>query len=145
MPNLHNERCCVCNFSGVKYFLIKQVAVALKDYSVFTTAMLCFLRLCLMDNVNLFITSLNSVNSWQALLNDCRHYFPPRLILHFADSRENVYKLWVQSLGAFGWTSICYNWSMVFKATINQSYVTLVHKNDPRIRCTESFLYPFPL
>ena len=40
MPNLHNERCCVCNFSGVKYCLIKQVAVALKDYSVFTTAML---------------------------------------------------------------------------------------------------------
>ena len=145
MPNLHNERCCVCNFSGVKYCLIKQVAVALKDYSVFTTAMLCFLRLCLMDNVNLFITSLNSVNSSQALLNDCRHYFPLRLILHFEDSRENGYKLWVQSLGAFGWTSICYNWSMVFKATINQSYVALVHKNDPRIRCTESFLYPFPL
>ena len=40
------------NFSGVKYCLIKQVAVDLKDHCVFTTAMLCFLILCLVDNVN---------------------------------------------------------------------------------------------
>ena len=133
------------NFSGVKYCLIKQVAVDLKDHCVFTTAMLCFLILCLVDNVNLFITSLNSVNSQQAFLNDCLHYFPLRVILHFANSRENGYKLWVQSLGAFGWTSLSYDWSIVFKATINQSYVTLVHQNDPGIRCAESFLYPFPL
>ena len=32
------------NFSGVKYCLIKQVAVDLKDHCVFTTAMLCFLN-----------------------------------------------------------------------------------------------------
>lgn len=51
------------NFFGVKYCLIKQVAVDLKDHCVFTTAMLCFLILCLVDNVNLFTTSLNSVNS----------------------------------------------------------------------------------
>ena len=131
------------NFSGVKYCLIKQVAVDSKDHCVFTTATLCFLILCLVDNVNLFITRLNSVNSQQALLNDCLHYFPLRVILHFANSRENRYKLWVQSLGAFGWTSVGYDWSIVFKATINQSYVTLVHQNDPRTRCAESFLYPF--
>ena len=35
-------------------------------------------------------------------------------------------------------TSVHYDWSMVFKATINQSQVTLVNPNDPRDRCTES-------
>ena len=34
------------------------------------------------------------------------------------------------------------DWSMVSKATINQSEVTLVHPNDPTNRCAES-LYPF--
>ena len=33
---------------------------------------------------------------------------------------------------------------MIFKATINQSYVMLSHPNDPRNLCAES-LYPFPL
>ena len=52
------------NFSGVKYCVIKQVAVDLKDHCVFTTAMLCFSKtVSIVDNVNLFITSLNSVNS----------------------------------------------------------------------------------
>ena len=32
----------------------------------------------------------------------------------------------------FGRTSVNYDWSMVFKATINQSQVTLVNPNDPR-------------
>ena len=31
---------------------------------------------------------------------------------------------------------------MVFKATTNQSYVTLVHPTDPKNLCAES-LYPF--
>ena len=35
-------------------------------------------------------------------------------------------------------------WSMVRKVTINQSWVTLVHTNDPWNRCAER-LYPFPL
>ena len=40
----------------------------------------------------------------------------------FPTSRENGYKLWAQCfLGPFGWTSACYDWSMVFKATISQS------------------------
>ena len=42
MPNLHNERCCVCNFSGVKYCLIKQVAVALKDYCFYDSNVVFF-------------------------------------------------------------------------------------------------------
>ena len=41
-------------------------------------------------------------------------------------------------LGAFGWTSVNYVWPMVFKATINQSEVTLVHPNDPKNLCAES-------
>ena len=41
-------------------------------------------------------------------------------------------------LGAFGWTSVNYVWPMVFKATINQSEVILVHPNDPENRCAES-------
>ena len=58
---------------------------------------------------------------------------------HFRNSRENGYKHWMQwFLGSFD------DWSMVFKATINQSQATLVHPNGPRNRCAES-LYPFPL
>ena len=34
-------------------------------------------------------------------------------------------------LGSFEWTSNSYDWSMLFKATINQSQETLVHPNDP--------------
>lgn len=55
------------------------------------------------------------------------------------------------SMGRMG-TSFGYNdlWDLLdgtlsgFKATINQSWVTLVHRNYPRNRWTESF-YPFPL
>ena len=47
-------------------------------------------------------------------------------IVHFKNSRENGYKLWAQwflvrFLGSFRWTSVSYDWWMVFKATINQS------------------------
>ena len=36
--------------------------------------------------------------------------------------RRNRYKLWPQwCLGSFEWTSACYDWWMVVKATINQS------------------------
>ena len=54
---------------------------------------------------------------------------------------------WVQALGTvisgIVWVDKrCYDWSMVFKATINQSQVTLVNPNDPRDRCAE-ILYPF--
>ena len=63
-------------------------------------------------------------------------------ILYFRNSRKNGYKLWVQwFLGSIGWNT---DWSMVFKATINQSKVTLVHRNYPRHLCAES-IYPFPL
>ena len=57
---------------------------------------------------------------------------------------------WVQALGTVtsgivqvDKTSVSYDWSMVFKATINQSQVTLAHPNDPRNRSAQS-LYPFP-
>ena len=60
------------------------------------------------------------------------------------NSRGNGYKLWVQwFLGLVKWTTLRY-WSMVRKVTINQSWVTLVHTNDPWNRCAER-LYPFPL
>ena len=36
------------------------------------------------------------------------------------------------------------DWSMVFKATIDQSQVTLLHPNESRNHCAES-LHPFPL
>ena len=66
-------------------------------------------------------------------------------IPHFRSLRENGYKLWLQwFLGRLGWKSVSYDWSMVFKATINQSQVTFVHPNDPGDRCAE-ILYPFPL
>ena len=47
--------------------------------------------------------------------------------------KGNGYKLSAQQfhLGSFGWTSNSCDWSMVFKATINQSHVTLVRPNDP--------------
>ena len=41
-------------------------------------------------------------------------------------------------LGSFGWTSVSYDWSMVFKANINQSEVTLVHLHGPRNRFADS-------
>ena len=49
-------------------------------------------------------------------------------IPHSTDSKENEYKLWVRRfLESFsGWTSVSYDWSAVFKATINQSQVTPV-------------------
>ena len=65
-------------------------------------------------------------------------------IPHFRRLRENGYKLWVQCfLGRLGWESVSHDWSIVIKATINQSQVTFVHPNDPGDRCAE-ILYPFP-
>ena len=65
--------------------------------------------------------------------------------LHSRNYEGNGYKLLVQRfLGSFGWTNVSYDWLMVFKATINQSYETLVHPTDPRNHCAES-LYSFPL
>ena len=48
----------------------------------------------------------------------------------------------IETISGQGRTSVNYDWSMVFKATINQSQVTLVNPNHPRDRCAES-LYPF--
>ena len=73
-----------------------------------------------------------------------RWHFTLVRIPPFRNSRENGYKLWVQwFLGSYGWTSVTCDWSIVIKATINQSKVTLVHQ-DPRNLCTENF-YPFSL
>ena len=52
------------------------------------------------------------------------------------------YKGHAYNISGQGRTSANYDWSMVFKATINQSQVTLVDPNDPRDRCAEC-LYPF--
>ena len=34
----------------------------------------------------------------------------------------------------------CYDWSMVFKATIDQSQVTLLHSNEPRNHCAKKLV-----
>ena len=47
-------------------------------------------------------------------------------------------------MGLFWWISFSYDWLMVFKATINQSQVMLVHSNNPTNCCAEG-LYPLPL
>ena len=44
------------------------------------------------------------------------------VISHSTNYKGNGYNLSAQRfLGSFGWTSVSYDWSMVFKATINQS------------------------
>ena len=49
------------------------------------------------------------------------------------DYKGNGYKLWVQwFLKSFGWTKVSYDWSMVFKETINQSERTRVHQTIPK-------------
>ena len=70
--------------------------------------------------------------SWRLLYHG-RVYSPSTI------SKGNGYKLF---WAAFGATKL--DWSMVFKATVNQSqvHVTLVHPNDPKNHCAES-LYPF--
>ena len=61
------------------------------------------------------------------------------------DYKGNGYKLQApRFLGSFGWTSASYDWSMVFKATINQSKLGVIQPNDAKNRCPES-LCPFPL
>ena len=58
--------------------------------------------------------------------------------------KRNGYKLSAQRfLGSLGWTSVTYDWSMVFTAAINQSQAVAVQPNHPRNRCAES-LYPIP-
>ena len=57
----------------------------------------------------------------------------------FRNYKGNGYKLSAQPfLGSFGWTSNSYDWSIVVKATLNQSQGLLVHPNYPRNRCAES-------
>lgn len=62
---------------------------------------------------------------------------------------QKLYGEWVQTFGETvcgivwvdkGWLRLV----MVLKATINQSWLTLIHANDPTNRFAES-LYPFPL
>ena len=43
-------------------------------------------------------------------------------ISHFTKSKENGYKLWMESfLGSLEWKSVSYDLSMVFKAAIKKS------------------------
>lgn len=57
----------------------------------------------------------------------------------FRNSTENGYKLYATwFLGSFGWTSVSYHWTIVFKATVGQSYTTL---NTQKIKSLD----PFPL
>ena len=77
------------------------------------------------------------------------YYVTSFLPAFFRNSRESGYKLWVQwFLGSFGWTSVSYDWSIVFKATITHSQVMLVYPQFSffilRNRCAES-LKPFLL
>ena len=132
------------NFSTVKYCLIKQIAVDLKDRCVFYDSNVVFFKTVSSGQREFVYNEPEFSQFLVSVVEDCLHYFPLRLILHFTNCRENGYKLWVQwFLASFGWTSICYDWSMVFKATINQSYVTLVHKTipefvAPKASCTHS-------
>ena len=65
-------------------------------------------------------------------------------IPHLRNSKENGYRLWVQwFLESLRWKNVSYDWSMVFIATNNQSKGTLVHPNDCRNRCAESFTLQF--
>ena len=65
-------------------------------------------------------------------------------IPHLRNSKENGYRLWVQwFLESLRWKNVSYDWSMVFIATSNQSKGTLVHPNDSRNRCAESFTLQF--
>ena len=56
------------------------------------------------------------------------------VITHFRNSRENGNKVWEQGfLGSFGCTSLNYDWSMVFKATI-QTKLLFTHIK-PKYSC----------
>ena len=58
---------------------------------------------------------------------------------HSRNFKGNGYKLSSRRfLGSFGWTSVSYDWSMVFGANINQSEVTVVHLHGPRNRFADS-------
>ena len=44
------------------------------------------------------------------------------VIPHYRNYKGNELKLLAQRFqGSFGWTTVSYDWSMVFKATINRS------------------------
>ena len=60
----------------------------------------------------------------------------------FAIASSEILGKWVQVLGRQAVRS--YDWSMVFKGTINQSYLKLANPNEPSNHCVES-LYPFYL
>ena len=56
---------------------------------------------------------------YSAMSFHCRHPLP---LFSTPSYKGHGYKLSTQRfLGFFGWTSVSYDWSMVFKATINQS------------------------
>ena len=66
-------------------------------------------------------------------------------IPHSRNFNENGYKLTAQQIqGSFGLTSVIYDRLMAALNTIDQSWLTHVHPNDPRNHCAQS-LYPFSL
>ena len=73
-----------------------------------------------------FATSLNAVlSSYFCLImiqNVNNDFCNDLSIPHFRSFKKNGYKFLVQwLLGLFGWTSVGYDWSIVFKATNDQS------------------------
>ena len=78
--------------------------------------------------------------------NNQGKYF--HIIRHSGNFKGNGYKLSSRRfLGSFGWTSVSYDWSMVVKANINQSEITLVHLTVPEIvsstACTHDVSFTF--
>ena len=88
------------------------------------------------------------VNRFEASLALKQRLRPTRKwhCLHYRNYKGYGYKLSGQRfLGSFRWTSTSCDWSMVFRATRNQSAVKLGHpENNPRNRFAKG-LYPFPL
>ena len=66
-------------------------------------------------------------------------------IPHSRNFNGNGYKLSARQIqGSFGWTSVIYDRLMAALNTIDQSWLTHVHPNDPRNHCAQN-LYPFSL
>ena len=84
------------NFSTVKYCLIKQIAVDLKDRCVFYDSNVVFFKTVSRGQREFVYNEPEFSQLLVSVVEDCLHYFPLRLILHFTNSRENGYKLWVQ-------------------------------------------------
>ena len=96
----------------------------------------------LTDNTARVASEIKLVAQWRSqYTSSCVSFnFPLQKL-----SRENGYKLWVQWLpGSFGWKSVSYDWSMLFKETISQSQAKACEPN----RSQESLrrtLVPIPL